>query len=113
MSIEQLINSFGEMSTFCGTDEYQELVRNNNILQTNVLNEEYYNYLCSKLTYYKVNVNFDESKEIYPEYINEIENVISILDDFLSTKEPNKKIQLAKEFHRVLIYTLNAIDCFY
>lgn len=115
--MEKLIDSFNEMSTFCGLDEYRELVRNNDILnqilQTNILNYDFFEYLCSKFNYYNEKINFEESKNMYPEYSNEIDAIKLILVEFLSTSDIKQKIILAKDFHFKLINTLNAIDCFY
>lgn len=117
MSIDKLTDAFDGMSTFCSSDEYQELVRNNSIvehiLQTNILNNDFFDYICFKFNYYREKINFDYSKHIYPEYSLEIEEIKIILDEFLLIENIKDKLLLAKEFHNKVINTINAIECFY
>lgn len=117
MSVEDLIGAFGEMSTFCGNDEYMELVRNNDILnqilQTNILNNDFFEYICFKFNYYKEKINFDYSIYSFPEYREEIEAIKISLDEFLESKDIKNKLFLAKEFHNRVINTVNAIDAFH
>lgn len=114
MSIDNLVESFKEMSIFCGNDEYIELVRNNNILteilQTNILNPDFLDYICFKFNYYKEKINFDYSKYIYTEYCDEIEEIKNVLESFLETKDTRNKLLFAKEFHNRVIQTINDIN---
>lgn len=113
-AMDQLVQEIEKVSVLCSEDNYQELVNNNNILQTNsCFSKDYIEYLFAKMKQYYVELNFDETITIFPEYDFEISKLKQLITEFIFSNDPNHKLILTKEFHNCMITTVNAIDCFY